>query len=393
MEQKNAPELRFKEFQKAWPLRHPQELFEEVKDRNHPEKDVLTIRQGRGTVLRSESGIDISYKEDTKKTYKCVEPGDFIIHLRSFQGGLEIANSEGLVSPAYTILRRKTLLDTDFYKQYFHTNKFINHELRKSVEGIRDGRQISYQQFKATQIPYPDFQEQEKIADFLTDLDHRIDLSDKKLSTLQTIKKGMLQKIFSQELRFKDNDGNDFPAWEKDLLGNRITCFSGGTPSVGKREYYDGSIPFIRSAEISAENTELTLSQKGLAESSAKMVSTGDLLCALYGANSGDCAISKISGAINQAILCIRPINDTKEYISQWLMHNRPRILHKYLQGGQGNLSASLIKQLCMPFPSLPEQQKIAAYFTALDRAITATQKKADALRTLKRGLLQKLFI
>lgn len=97
--------------------------------------------------------------------------------------------------------------------------------------------------------------------------------------------------------------------WEVKKLGNVAESFSGGTPKADNNEYYDGNIPFIRSGEIHQKNTALFLSELGLAESSAKIVEKGDLLIALYGANSGDSAISQINGAINQAILCIRPYN------------------------------------------------------------------------------------
>ena len=103
------------------------------------------------------------------------------------------------------------------------------------------------------------------------------------------------------KLRFKEFSGD----WEVKKLGDECRFFSGGTPLTTNRSYYDGNIPFIRSAEISGDTTELTISESGLNNSSAKMVQKGDLLYALYGATSGEVSISKIDGAINQAILCI----------------------------------------------------------------------------------------
>ena len=111
---------------------------------------------------------------------------DYIIHLRSFEGGLEIANSQGIVSPAYTILRSKQPCAPLFFDSYFHTDEFINHVLYKAVEGIRDGRQISYEAFKWLSIPYCSLEEQTKIAEFLEKINLRI---EKQRSLVKHLKK------------------------------------------------------------------------------------------------------------------------------------------------------------------------------------------------------------
>jgi type I restriction enzyme S subunit len=104
----------------------------------------------------------------------------------------------------------------------------------------------------------------------------------------------MMQKIFSLEIRFQNENGQEFPDWEEKRLGGIIDSFSGGTPTSTNRSFYNGDIPFIRSAEINSDTTELSITKVGLQRSSAKMVRAGDLLVALYGANSGDTAISSI---------------------------------------------------------------------------------------------------
>lgn len=146
--------------------------------------------------------------------------------------------------------------------------------------------------------------------------------------------------------------------WEEKTLGEVFKTYSGGTPDTTKKKaYYGGTIPFIRSAEINKEETELFLTQEGLEKSSAKLVNKGDLLVALYGANSGDSAIAKINGAINQAVLCLQSEN-SNVFVQNFLQHNRELITQKYLQGGQGNLSGEIIKSIRVPFPSSKEQQK-----------------------------------
>ena len=166
-------------------------------------------------------------------------------------------------------------------------------------------------------------------------------------------------------------------SWEQRKLGEVSDSYSGGTPTVGVKEYYDGQIPFIRSAEINSRITELFLTEDGLKNSSARLVEPGDTLYALYGATSGEVGRARLKGAINQAILAIKPHKGyDSEYISQWLRRSKHRIIETYLQGGQGNLSGAIVKELSVDFPSLKEQQAIGAYFKYLDNLITLHQRK-----------------
>lgn len=192
------------------------------------------------------------------------------------------------------------------------------------------------------------------------------------------------------QLRFK---GFTDP-WEQRKLGAITDSFSGGTPTAGKAEYYGGEIPFIRSGEISSDSTELFITDAGLNNSSAKMVGIGDILYALYGATSGETSISRINGAINQAILAIRPTKGDDPYmIVQWLKKQKETIISTYLQGGQGNLSGSIVKDLLITLPkNKDEQAKVGSFFKQLDQTITLHQRKLAKLKELKQGYLQKLF-
>jgi len=161
-------------------------------------------------------------------------------------------------------------------------------------------------------------------------------------------------------------------------LGEISNSYSGGTPSVGNERYYGGEIPFMRSGEINSNTTELFITEEALKESSAKLVEAGDILYALYGATSGEVGISRINGAINQAILAIRPICGYDFYfISQWLRKEKRNIVNTYLQGGQGNLSGAIVKELKIKIPlNQKEQTQIGTFFQNLDNLITLHQRK-----------------
>ena len=206
----------------------------------------------------------------------------------------------------------------------------------------------------------------------------------------------MLQKMFPKNgetvpgIRFKGFSD----AWEQRKLGDISNSYSGGTPSVSIKEYYGGNIPFIRSAEINNNYTELSITENGLLNSSARYVSEGDILYAMYGATSGEVGRSKISGAINQAILAIVPEKEyDKEFIAQWLRKSKKSIVNTYLQGGQGNLSGAIVKNLLIDFPTEKEQKNIGQLLQQIDYLITLHQRKLEMLKNIKKSMLQKMFV
>lgn len=184
--------------------------------------------------------------------------------------------------------------------------------------------------------------------------------------------------------------------WKNVLLKNICTSFSGGTPSTTNKKYYIGDIPLIRSGEIHSEKTELFISDAALKESSAKMVKKGDVLYALYGATSGECALSKIEGAINQAILCIRPKADgliDPQFLVELLAFNKNKILARYLQGGQGNLSGQLVMGLELCIPSYSEQERFSLIVGEINKKTQLLKQKINCLNRQKKAFMQQMFV
>lgn len=191
------------------------------------------------------------------------------------------------------------------------------------------------------------------------------------------------------KIRFKGFEGE----WKTSTIGDFTTSFSGGTPTAGASEFYGGNIPFIRSGEIHESKTELFLTEAGLNNSSAKVVEKGTLLYALYGATSGEVGISKIKGAINQAILAIYP-NKTvdKRFLANYLQSHKQKIVGELLQGGQGNLSGALVKNISVTYPNNREQQTISDYVDSLDSQISASTSRLASLKQMKAASLQAMF-
>ena len=317
--------------------------------------------------------------------------------MRMWQGALGVSSYHGIVSPAYTVISVRNVGKDNpyFYKYSFKRSKSLN-VFRKHSQGLTpDTWNLKYPLFKQIKYQVPLLIEQEKIGQLFQSLDKTITLHEEQHRQLERLKKALLQKMFADEtgypaLRFKGFTEK----WEQVKLSKTSRSYSGGTPKVGVHEYYDGQIPFIRSGEIASKSTELTISKVGLNNSSAKLVSKGDILYALYGATSGEVSLSKINGAINQAILAIKPIVGYENYfLMTWLQKEKEQITRTYLQGGQGNLSAKIVMNLVVNIPSLSEQSQIAQIFSKLDKTITLHDKKIQYLKQLKRGLLQKMFV
>lgn len=195
----NTPVLRFPEFknEEQWRFVHGNELFEPIVNKNHnSDLPVLAITQDQGAVPRDLIDYKVIVSEKSVAGYKVVEVGDFIISLRSFQGGIEYSNYKGLCSPAYIILRKKNdTICNDFYRYYFKSSRFIT-DLNRNIEGIRDGKMISYQQFSDIILPYPSLAEQQRIATALSEIDTLLSATNDKLEQLKAYKKGLMQQLF-----------------------------------------------------------------------------------------------------------------------------------------------------------------------------------------------------
>ena len=163
----------------VWEQRKLGDVFKEYSEKNHIELPALTIIQGGGTVKREDSDRNLMYDKSNLSNYKMVRKDDFIVHLRSFEGGLEKASSDGIISPAYHTFH-SDVADSRFYYPYFRSHEFIKHKLVPHVYGIRDGRSIDIDGMKTIEIPYTSTEEQQKIGDYLESIDHHITLHQRK---------------------------------------------------------------------------------------------------------------------------------------------------------------------------------------------------------------------
>ena len=351
--------------------------------------ELLSVTMNDGVMPRSEIEGKDNSSED-KSNYKVVCKGDMVYNsMRMWQGANGISDYDGIVSPAYTVLMPTEEIDNCYFAALFKTPNLIN-EFRKNSQGLTsDTWNLKYPQISPIRLYIPSLHEQHKISGFISALESRIRKQCQLVDSLKKYKRGVMRSIF----RDKTILFTETTKWKTIRLGNECAFFSGGTPKSTNSRYYGGTIPFIRSGEIHGEKTELFLTDDGLKCSSAKMVSKGDLIVALYGATSGEVDISKIDGAINQAILCIRPTWINRVYLKYLLEDRKDDILNTYLQGGQGNLSAEIIKNLIFDIPDESSQLVVVDFLNIVDQHINSSIMLMENLITFRSGLMQQLFI
>ncbi|TAJ47744.1 MAG: restriction endonuclease subunit S [Chitinophagaceae bacterium] len=397
----NKPLIRFPEFKDSWEHKQLSELLYESKKRNENlkfGKDKVLSVSGEYGIVNQIQHLGRSYAGVSVHQYHVVDIGDIVYTKSPLKenpyGIIRLNKSKaGIVSTLYAVYKpNKQTAYAPFLGYYFSLDANTNRYLRPLVKkGAKNDMKVNNEYVLNDKIYVPTLSEQKRIASFFDVLDKKIEELKCKKLLLDDYKKGVVQKIFSRKLRFKDDKGKYFPKWETKKLGEIATFFSGGTPDTGKKSYYNGKIPFIKSGEINSKKTEQFITEEGLKNSSAKMVKKGDLLYALYGATSGESGISKISGAINQAVLCIRSIHN-KHFLLAYFQLNKTHITGRFLQGGQGNLSADIVKALVIDIPSKEEQNKIAAFLNILDCKIDSTIIQIQQTEQFRKGLLQKMF-
>lgn len=197
-EGKTIPEWRFPEFILGDSIDYVEGrlMFDAMTNRNHnADLPILAITQEYGAIPRDKIDYIVFVTEKSLASYKVVEKGDFIISLRSFQGGIEYSMYDGICSPAYIILRKKINIIDQYYKYYFKSHRFIQ-DLNKNLEGIRDGKMVSYSQFSSILLPKPDRKEQQKIANFLSSIDDLINKQKDRIEALKQHKKALMQGLF-----------------------------------------------------------------------------------------------------------------------------------------------------------------------------------------------------
>jgi len=356
---------------------------------------IMMLSAGNGFIMQSEKYSRDNAGQSLKK-YILLKQGELAYNhgaskAKQFGCCYELTEPEARIPYVYHCFKINDHEYTPFIAMALNNAKMDKQLKRLVSSSVRmDGLlNISFEDYMSVTLHLPSSTEQKHIADFLKKIDERIAAQEKLLASLKKYKRGVMRAIF----RGKAILFSEITKWKSVRLGDECTFFSGGTPRSTDSSFYGGEIPFIRSGEIHGAKTELFLTDDGLKYSSAKLVSKGDLIVALYGATSGEVDISQIDGAINQAILCIRPKLVNRTFLKYLLEDSKDDILNTYLQGGQGNLSAEIIKNLVFDIPDDRSQSAVVDFLDMIDQRISKSLMKLESIATLRSALMQQLFI
>lgn len=368
------------------------DVFRNYTDKKHNgELEILASTQENGIVPRSQIGIDIQCSDEGIAGYKKVSQGDFVISLRSFQGGIEYSQYEGIVSPAYTVLKPIKSISDGYYQNYFKTSGFIQ-RLNSAVYGIRDGKQIGYQDFGNLYIHYPPIEEQKKIAQILAHCDKVIELKQRLIEEEKKKNQWLL------EFAYKLSGAQ----YTKISLKNCGKWFSGGTPDKRNNDYWNhGTIKWVSSQEVKGthiQDTTYKITHKAIAESTTTIAPAYSLLLVTRsGILKHSIPVAYISEdmAINQDIKALIPKEGIDYYyLLSYLKYKEKELVSTYVKTGTTveSIIMNLFLKLEVPFPSYEDQIRISNVIRCNDKKLQALAEEVECWKEKKKALMQFLL-
>ena len=355
------------------------DVFKNHTDKKHNgDLEILAATQENGIVPRSQIGIDIQCSEEGVNGYKKVSKGDFVISLRSFQGGIEYSEYDGIVSPAYTVLQPVREISDGYYRNYFKTNSFIQ-RLNGAVYGIRDGKQIGYQDFGDMYIHCPPVDEQKKIAEILEQCDKVIALKQKCIDEEKRKKHGIVKRIFSSDAH---------KGWEEEPFGS-ICTFINGRAYKQDELLKVGKYPVLRVGNLFTKG-EWYYSDLELAED--KYIDSGDLIYA-WSASFGPQIWTGDKVIYHYHIWKVIPhARIDKNYLYQYFMYDVGLLAREQQGGTMSHITKEAMEKRICRFPSLTQQKEIAQLLSMVDQKMELLQSELDEWEMKKKALMQLLL-
>jgi type I restriction enzyme S subunit len=401
VEKKRVPELRFKEFSGEW----EEKKLGEVSYINPKSKEIpnifkyIDLESVENGFLKQE--VEIFKEEAPSRAKRTLENNDILYQtVRPYQKNNLFFNKVGnyVASTGYAQIRAKE--DTVFLYQYLHNEKFVNSVLLRCTGTSYPA--INSNDLSKIKISLPSLPEQEKIASFLSSVDKRIEQLTKKVELLQTYKKGVMQKIFSKEIRFKDENGEDYPDWVEKKLGEVLFITRGASPRPIDKfiTNHNNGINWIKIGDIKEGDKFITSTNQKITQDGAnksRFIEPNDFILS-NSMSFGRPYISKIYGCIHDGWLLLRNKNNSilsNNFLYEILSTHLTKKQFKMFASGStvNNLKSETVSQVKIPLPCLQEQTKIANFLSSIDTQIEQTQKSLDKTKEWKKGLLQKMFV
>ncbi len=406
-QKKNVPELRFPGFEGEWEEKKLGDVATFAKGKLGAKKDVS--QNGVPIILYGE--LYTKYGAIVSKIFSKTDIPENKLKIAKKNDVLIPSSGETAIdiATASCIYLNKGVAvggDINILTPQKQDDRFIS----LSINGINKNELSKYAQGKTVvhlynndiknlKIVFPsEFEEQVRIGDFFSKLDRQIELEEQKLELLQQQKKGYMQKIFSQELRFKDENGEEYPEWEEKQLGEVAEIIGGGPPSTKNKLYWNGEINWFSPIEIGNKtyvySSQKKITEEGLRKSSAKILPVGTILFTSR-AGIGKTAILAKESTTNQGFQSIVPRKGVLDSYYVYTISNILKILAEKVSAGStfSEISKKQMEQLNLNIPMIKKQKNISKFFRKLNNLIEIQERKLKLLKQQKQGLLQKMFI
>lgn len=356
-----------------------------------------------GFVPQDEQFESGNYSEADKSMYFIVSPGSFAynparINVGSI--GYQNLDKDVIVSSLYEVFKTTDKCDAQYLWQFMHTRRFNDMVVKYAEGGVR--QYLFYKNFCRIKVNLPSIDEQKKIAEFLTTFDKRIAAQQNIIADLEETKKGLLQKIFSQELRFKDANGQDYPDWEEKRLVAISELITVGIANSATHAYTENGVVMFRNLNIKPNELDeldiIHISTEFAQKYEKKTLQENDILVCRTGYPGTACIVpKKYSGAQTFTTLIVR-LNHAEADVKYVCQYINSDIGKKYFEstqigGGQKNSGAGILSKMPIKIPCMEEQRKIADFLSTFDKKITAEKQILSDLLEIKKGLLQQMFV
>ena len=389
----NVPKLRFKEFTDEWKTHKLKDFFSKItkKNKSNSIHNVISNSAKFGLVKQIDYFSKDIANTDNTEGYFIIEKNDFVYNPRK---SLEAPfgpickynyNKTGIVSPLYLCFRCSQLINHDFFEYLFKSSVWYKYIYQNGDSGARHDRvNIKDSTFFLMPIFVPQSKEQEKIAKFLTTVDKKITNLENIITSLENQKKGLLQQIFSQKLRFKDKNGNNYPNWEKKKLEDIAIFLDNKRKPLEQSERIHGKYPYYGASGIIDYINDYIFDEELvlLSEDGANIIDRNYPICYI--------ATGKYWVNNHAHVLKVK-----SQYVNKFICESLEQLNYtKYNTGtAQPKLNQDVCRKIILSIPCLEEQTKIANFLSTFDRKLENQKAQLEHWKQIKKGLLQQMFV
>ena len=390
------------EIPNSWNIFRGKILFQNIVDKNHPNEPLLSVTQKDSVVKRSEMKNKVWNPNSDVTGYKLIKNGDFVISLRTFEGGVELSEIQGIVSPVYTVLRRRVNFFDRYFKYLLKSSTFIT-EINKVTTGIRQGKNISYDDFSEIKFPFPELNEQKKIGEYLDTktslIDSLIEKTQRKIELLKEKRTSLINEVVTKglnpnvEMRDSGMDwiGEIPNGWEM----KKIKFIFQEKKSTKNFQLNSGSISF--GVVVYKDDEKIPESTK---ESYQELLKGEFLINPLnlnYDLKSLRIGMSRIDVVVSQGYIILILLDGFNEFYFEYLLRKFDVVYMKSLgQGVRQTISYNDIKVEPLVIPPLTEQQQIVEYLdkqtVLIDKTISIEEKRIELLKEYRQSLISEVI-